>query len=76
MAIEFVFYQDSEFDDPYYDVLTPGGVKHGIIQFAYGNWYFLSSGNYYISQEGMIDIIHKLDEVDESLKQQRILGVF
>ena len=70
--INFEFVQASEFDDPFYSIENDGNL--GEIYFFDGQW--VISWIYGATKDDLSWIYWKLDELNQSTKSQRILGVF
>lgn len=87
--LKFEFMQPGEFDDPHYDVadndvMTESGNGHKINRSIGSIEYFEVVEQWKISfcddivydSSALLDIAKKLDELNESTRAQRILGVF
>lgn len=76
MALKFEFVQDGEFNDPYYAVHNSGGYWIASMIFNGKEWVCETYSNRRLTSSLMIIIANNIEELNESLKQQRILGVF
>lgn len=82
MELEFEFVQPDEFSDPYYHIYDEscnGGYEYhpiGSIEYYAGYGYMFISYNSAINSIILDSVARKIKELNESLKQQRILGVF
>lgn len=69
-GIEFIFTQDGEFKDPYYAVVI-GGKIYGDLHYVECQWRGFLSGAYSHTAVTFDLIAEKLDELNESLAQER-----
>lgn len=75
--LKFEFVQHSEFDDPeYYITDDEDGEYVGFIYYLDGGWMFMSSASWGIGFGYLLRVVNKINELNRSTKQQRILGVF
>lgn len=67
--LEFIFKQDGEFSDPYYEV-TYNGIYIGALRYSHGVWgeYILSYCRIILSPDNFIQIANKLAEINGALK--------
>ena len=72
--LRFEFVQDGEFEDPQYYIYDDEDNEYvGFIYYNEG-WLFNSSNTWGLSYGFLRDISDKLEYLEESTKQQRILG--
>ena len=70
--LTFEFKQDSEFSDPYYEVITKGGRRCATLVFNKRRWWVSFPENIYrFDALALIEIGNKLNELDASLRAQR-----
>lgn len=76
--LKFEFIQPGEFGNPYYGIVNKNKLTGGSLYFHIKSkqWSFSWEIHRGLTAESLREIADKLDELNESTRAQRILGVF
>ena len=72
--LKFEFVQPGEFEEPCYEATYEGDCL-GYMVFG-NNWKYEDGGSFRIPSNGLRSLAEKLEQLNQSTKSQRILGVF